>query len=263
MLTWSNTSPTGALSSIVQNPLVVAGGNTGATLAWVEFCPTVMDLTDMTNTNLNSVSAQAVRTATTCFMRGFSEKLRIETSTPNPWFHRRFCYTSKDQDLVTLSSVDTSGTDTAIVAAGGVETSNGWQRLAANMALYPTAMGNTYLKHRSVIFKGAQGVDWDDFITAPLDTTRIDVKFDKTWVYRSGNDQGILKETKLYHPMNKTLVYDDDEAGAGESSSSFSVSDKRGMGDYHIVDLFSQGSSGQSGDLLKVRYTSTMYWHER
>lgn len=115
----------------------------------------------------------------------------------------------------------------------------------------------------TVMFKGLQGVDWDDFITAPIDTNRVDLKFDKTWVYRSGNERGIIKETKMWHPMNKNLFYDDDESGAGENTKNFSVRDKRGMGDYHIFDLFSQGSSGNTTDLLKIRFTSTMYWHEK
>nr|UBJ26252.1 capsid protein [Giant panda feces-associated gemycircularvirus] len=261
MLSWTNTTGSGALGAVIQSPLVVAGSTSGATLAWVEFVPTAMDLTD-TGSNLNSTSAQAVRTSTNCFMRGFAENIRIETSSPNPWFHRRFCFTSKALDIINLSTKDTPGTDRSIVASGSIETSNGWQRLAANMAL-DTQMSDTYLRHRNLIFKGSQGVDWDDFITAPLDTSRIDVKYDKTWIYRSGNQQGILKETKIWHPMNKSLVYDDDENGAGENTSAYSVSDKRGMGDYHIVDLFSQGSSGGTSDLIKVRYTSTLYWHER
>lgn len=260
MLSFSNSTATGALATISQNPLTIAGGTSGATLGLVHFRPTAMDL-DTSNGAYNSIVSESSRTSTTCYMRGFAENIRVETSTGNPWFHRRICITSKDAAFLNINPADTPGTDRAYAATGAIETSNGWQRLASNVIT--DTLTNTYTAWLGLLFKGAQGIDWDDFVTAPVDTRRVDLKYDKTFIYRSGNERGVLKERKLWHPMNANLTYDDDESGAGESTFSFSVRDKRGMGDYHIFDFFSQGSSGSTSDLLKIRYTSTMYWHEK
>jgi len=260
MLTFSNSTNTGALATVAQNPLTISGSDSGATLGLVHFRPTAMDLSDSAG-GPNSIVNQASRTSSICYMKGFAENIRIETSTGNPWFHRRICITSRDAGFIDRNTLDPSGADRNYAASGAIETSNGWQRLASNVL--KDTLSNTTKFWLDALFKGVQGVDWDDFITAPLDTTRVDVKFDKTWIYRSGNERGVLREKKIWHPMNKNLYYDDDESGAGEATANISVRDKRGMGDYHIFDLFSQGSSGSTSDLLKIRFTSTMYWHEK
>nr|QTE03606.1 MAG: capsid protein [Gemycircularvirus] len=261
MLTFTNQQ--GSLVTIKQGPLILPGnpatGGVPNNIGYVMWRPTAMDLTSGSANNTIANSAQ--RTATTCFMRGLSEHIRIETNTGNPWFHRRICFTARDSSFYTLSASDTSGTDSNVIASGSVETSNGWQRLAANMI--SGGLAQTVLNQKGVIFKGAEGVDWDDVISAPIDTARVDLKFDKTWVYRSGNASGTLKEHKLWHPMNKNLVYDDDETGAAMAENNVSVEDKRGMGNYHVLDLFSQGSSGSTSDLLSFRCNSTLYWHEK
>lgn len=260
MLTFSNSTVTGALAAVTQNPLTIAGSNSGNTLGIVHFRPTAMDLSDSAG-GPNSIVNQAVRTASVCYMRGLAENIRIETSTGNPWFHRRICITSRDRIFNFRNDADPSGADRDYASSGAIETSNGFQRLASNVMT--DTLSATYNRWLGSLFKGQQGVDWDDFITAPIDTTRVDLKYDKTYIYRSGNERGVLKEKKIFHPMNKNLYYDDDENGAGETTVNYSVTDKRGMGDYHIFDFFSQGSSGNTADLLKIRYTSTMYWHEK
>lgn len=262
MLSWSNSDAiTGAQAPLTQSPLTIAGGSgSSATLAWVHFTPTAMDL----NTDVNApnfVQYEGMRTSTTCFMRGLNEKIRIETSTGNPWFHRRIAFCSKNPVFYVQQSADASGTERAAISRGALETSSGWIRLAANMLL--DTLTATNAAQREVLFKGAQGIDWDDFITAPVDTNRVDLKYDKTFIYKSGNERGIVRETKLWHPMNKNLRYDDDERGQVEDTQPVSVLDKRGMGNMHIIDLFSQGSSGSTSDRLRIRYTSSLYWHEK
>jgi len=263
MLTWTNQQTT--QTALKQGPLILAGGASinGApnNIGYVMYRPTAMDLSDGTGGANNSIVNQAQRTSQICFMKGLSEHIRVETSSGNPWFHRRICFTSRDDVFILRNPSDPSGTERDTIANGSVETSNGWQRLAANMLI--DTLAQTVLVQKGVIFKGAEGVDWDDVITAPLDTTRINVKYDKTFVYRSGNASGILKEAKVYHPMNKNLVYDDDETGSVESTASYSVKDKRGMGNYFVLDLFSQGASGNAADRLSIRYNSTLYWHEK
>lgn len=258
MLTFSNQSG-GALTAITQTPLVIPGG-VGGTLGWINFRATAMDINSDAGA-ANTIALASQRTAQTCYMRGFSEHIRVETNTGNPWFHRRICYTTKDDTFNTRNAADASGTQRDQVAQGAIETSSGWQRLAANMTI--ETLPQTFLGQKGVLFKGAEGVDWDDVIVAPVDTTRVTLKSDKTYVYKSGNERGILREHKLWHPMNKNLVYDDDESGQTEQTNNTSVQDNRGMGDYYVLDIFSQGASGSTADKLSIRYNSTLYWHEK
>lgn len=115
----------------------------------------------------------------------------------------------------------------------------------------------------AILFKGSQGVDWLDPILAPVDTSRVDLKYDKTQRLCSGNQSGMFKEVKLWHPMNKNLTYQDDESGEVMTTSVFSVDDKRGMGDYMVLDLFSSLLGTSTSDILSVTYQASLYWHEK
>ena len=114
-----------------------------------------------------------------------------------------------------------------------------------------------------MLFRGEQNRDWSDPITAAIDTSRVDLKSDKLVVIKSGNQFGTNRSAKYWYPANKNLVYNDDEAGLAEFSQAYSVNDKRGMGNMHVVDLFIPGTGAGTADLLKLTSTSTLYWHEK
>lgn len=249
MLTWTNTTTTGSVQSPALGVAYVAGNTTGRFL-WQA---TAMDLNDVSG-NPNLKVNQAQRTSTTCYMKGLSEHLRIQTSSGIPWFHRRICFTFRGLSVFRASV-------TGETSPVKVETSNGWQRLFNNIGVdsAPQTLGN----RESLIFRGDVQRDWNDPIVAPLDTTRIDVKFDKTWTLKSGNANGTVFERKLYHPMNKNLVYDDDESGGVESTIDSSVASKEGMGDYFVYDIISAGLGASATDLCAIYANSTLYWHEK
>lgn len=252
MLGWSNTTATGASSSILLQPLTVAG-TTGAVVLW---SPTAQDLTDGTSA-LGTVAEQAQRTATTCFMRGLSERVRIQTSSGLPFFWRRICFCSRS---LVFQQAATSDSPTNGVQPY-LDTSQGIQRYALNQTINvnPATLAN----QQAIIFKGQAGVDWTDTITAPVDTNRVSLKSDKTYTIRSGNANGTVRELKNWYPMNKNVVYDDDENGSGESTSYFSVTDNRGMGNFYIYDIIQAGYGASSSDFLSATFTDTLYWHER
>lgn len=252
MLSWSNTSSTGASAPVTVGAAVIPG-NIGGFFLWNA---TAMNLFANGNGG-NVIINPAERTSTTCYMRGLSENIRIQTSSSIPWFHRRICFTTKGTDFIYPQPGDTPLNS----VKGYVDTVNGIERLWLNANINNTP--NTTSVWYSNIFKGNVNVDWNDLITAPLDTTRITPKFDKTWTMQSGNQSGVVRERKLWHPMNKNLVYDDDENGAGENSSYYTVDSKAGMGDYMVVDIFAAGTGGTASDFLSVNACSTLYWHER
>lgn len=253
MLSWSNTTASGASQTNQVGNAFVAGNVGGYFL----FQPTAMNLSALAG-GANLAVNVAERTSQTCYMRGFSENIRMQTNSATPWFHRRICFTSRGGSPFTQVA---SG-DTPLQSSGNsVDTTNGQERLWFNA--FVNAQGLTIAAQEGIIFKGAQNIDWNDPIVAPIDTARIDLKFDKTWLIKSGNQNGTILERKVWHPMNKNLVYDDDESGEQESSSYFSVDDKRGMGDFYILDIFQAGVGAGAGDLLSIIANSTLYWHER
>jgi hypothetical protein len=249
MLSWSNTTNTGT-NQIVQ----VGNGyvnNAGAFFVW---CPTAQQL-DVNSTVQNIAS----RSATTCYMKGLSEHVRIQTSSGVPWFHRRICFTSRgDTPFNSQDTADTSAFQRFIPYS---DTSNGIERLFFNTQA--NVMPVTQAAMWAVLFKGQNGKDWNDLITAPVDNSRVTLKFDKTWTMQSGNANGLVRERKLWHPMNKNLVYDDDENGDVEGTSYFSTEAKAGMGDYYVIDIIQPGTGAMATDFLQINSNSTLYWHEK
>uniref|UniRef100_A0AAU6S5C8 Capsid protein n=1 Tax=Eptesicus serotinus feces associated gemycircularvirus 1 TaxID=3139974 RepID=A0AAU6S5C8_9VIRU len=251
MLTVSNTTTSGASQTNAAGNLFISGANGGQVL-WLATA------NDLTSPSSHIISQQAARTSTTCFMRGLSEHIRLQTNTAIPWFHRRICFTTRGvTSFNTLSVSDTPTQPYAAYFTGG----SGMQRLLFNQNV--NAQGNTSSAQTDILFKGQQGSDWVDPIMAPVDTGRVSVKFDKTWTLKSGNQSGTIYERKLWHGMNKNLEYDDDESGYQEISRFISSSANTGMGDYYIMDFFAAGFGGSSGDLLSMNCTSTLYWHEK
>lgn len=249
MMTVTNTSNTGASQPIAAGSAYVNGASGGYFL----WSPTAMDLNSTASTR-----NPAMRTSSTCYMKGLSEHIRIQTNTGVPWFHRRICFTSRGTSPFNAAVTPDAPINPTLPYA---DTSNGIQRLFlnANVNNQPSTLDGQV----GILFKGQRSVDWSDYLIAPVDTTRVTLKFDKVWTMQSGNTNGIVRERKLWHPMNKNLVYDEDENGEVESSTFFSTDAKAGMGDYYVLDLFGGGAGAAATDILLVTANSTMYWHEK
>ncbi|AXI69779.1 capsid protein [Euphorbia heterophylla associated gemycircularvirus] len=202
------------------------------------------------NTN-NTIAEAAARTATECYMRGLNEKIQIQTSTAQPWQWRRVCFQYRQRDIL-----NTQNADTPLVAQTAAV---GLTRGLVD-ALQNGTMAQTLL---NVLFQGRQSIDWASFFTAKVDNRNVTLCYDRTRIINSGNNNGIIRNYKIWHPMNKTLRYGDDETGNDETSSFFCSASNYGMGDYYIVDIFSAGPSGTSNDQLKFEPEATLYWHER
>jgi len=254
MLQVVNTSQqTGGPVTPGPGPYVVNGSNGNQVSV---FNCTAMDLS--ANGSTNTVAQQAARTSSTCYMRGFSESIRLQTSTPLTWFWRRTVFRSRFGNLDQYSATDTP---TNTTGPSYTETSNGMQRLYMNLTV--NASNQTITNIQGLVFKGQVGTDWVDPHTAPIDTTRVDLVSDKRVIIRSGNQSGTVREFKFWHPYNGNLVYDDDESGAAEADSYRSVSDNRGKGNMYILDMFQPAFGSTSSDLLAVTSTATLYWHEK
>nr|QVW56565.1 MAG: capsid protein [Gemykolovirus] len=253
MLSFSNTNGAGASQTVAAGSLFV-NGSTGYAMS--VFCPTARSF--ITAGSTGSIVDVSDRNAMTCYMRGYSENLRIQTSSPLPWLWRRICFTTKGGSFTQPATGDTAPTQTVQPYS---DTSIGMARKWFNLQVNNSP--NTVAAYNGIIFKGTFGYDWNDVITAKTDQTRITVKSDVTRRIITGNNSGHFSERKLWYPMNRNLVYDDDEQGAAEIPSYYSTGAKPGMGDYFIVDYVVPGVGGTSSDVINLNCTATLYWHEK
>lgn len=253
MLNYTNISTTaqqGSQTYAVRPAIIVGGQDQNTTTAFpIVWCATGRDLTEDSSNTRGTVADQSTRTATTCYMRGLSEKIEIQVTDGLPWQWRRLCFTYKGFQNAAPNIAGFS-----LVS----ETTSGYVR---QLSMLPSA---TYINTvETIMFRGSKGVDWTDPMTAPTDGTRITVKYDVTKTVASGNEQGCIRKFNLWHPMNKNLVYADDEDGGDLNQQFYSTQSKAGMGDYIIVDYFQARKGSTSAQQLSFGTTATLYWHEK
>lgn len=258
MLCYTNSTAAnqGGGTTYSNSAAIVTGGQADTTAAAFLWCSTGRD--NFSNAPANQKGTKfdsATRTSTSPYMVGLSEKLEIQCNTGMPWQWRRVCFTMKGPSLAPNSTA--SGYQFSNV----LETSNGIVRVMNQVTGNPGsgAMYGLML----VLFKGQVNSDWIDPMTAPTDNSRVTIKYDKTMMMSSGNEDGFIRSCKRWHPMKKTLVYDDDENGGSEQASAFSSEGRAGMGDYYVLDLFRARQGSATSDQLSIRPTSTLYWHEK
>jgi len=236
-------------TSYAPNPAIFPGATPGGHL--MVFAATARDATTTSTPGLDigSVFDRSTRTATTCFMRGLSESIEIQVADGLPWQWRRICVTLKG--TATLLPNTTS-------FSPYLETSSGYTRVLNQ----PSPATRTALQE--VIFKGRRGDDWSNEITAQVDTTRVTVWYDRTKTIASGNDDGSIRKHKMWHSMNKNLVYSEDEIGGTQDEfQKYSTTAKPGMGDYLVLDYLFPRTGSLATNLLSFSVNSSLYWHER
>nr|QJB18629.1 MAG: capsid protein [Genomoviridae sp.] len=246
MLPWSNVTASSQSGSTIYNPYaaqLIGGTSVVPMFIW---SPTARDLNK--NSGAGSVIDMASRSASLCYMRGIKESVEIQVVNGLPWQWRRIIFTAKGiQDLIPNTPS----------FQPYHETSYGMMR---SLNQPPTATRNNI---ETLIFKGAANTDWNDVIVAPLDRSRVTVRYDKVITLASGNDDGVMRRYNRWHPFNKNLRYDDDEAGDSMATNNWSVTGKEGMGDVYIVDYFRPRVGSTADDILYFGPNATLYWHER
>lgn len=199
-----------------------------------------------------SVFARAERTSTECYMKGLSERVRVVTSGADEWEWRRITFCFRGPGISSIQTPNFINTD-------------GVYRLLYNASQDSTGTNASLLQSTvyGILFAGVFQRDWDDPMIAGIDKLRVDLKSDRTRFIRSGNQNPVSKIYKNWYPMNKNIFYDDDENGPSENSSSYSVADKRGMGDYYVLDIVRCTNPSSGGAQLFFETDTTLYWHEK
>lgn len=225
--------------------------------AWVA---TARDLDLGTGTPaLSNINDDASRTATRTFWRGVKENVVLNTNSGHGWKWRRICFTYKSDSLMLLEE------SRSWLNLWRETTSNGFVRFTAKVLGLGTDASSEVVGQNiiNVLFKGVGGVDWRSLINAPTDKDRVTIKYDKIRLVQGGNESAHARTHKIWHGMNKTLIYDDDEDGGGKNASYLSSPSNKSMGDYYIIDIIEPNIGGVEGDTLYFEPQATAYWHER
>jgi len=202
----------------------------------------------------------AARTNTTTFFVGIKEKIQISTTNGQPWQWRRILFTAKG-----LLPIDGPYRD---YTSRAVELSNESIVMQRSNTPLPDAMASDLYRY---LFRGlgtnTDGQlprDWINRITAPVDTTRVNVMYDKVVNIRSGNVHGVDFNAKRYHPIGRNVVYGDTEDGGELQSVPVSTNNKPGVGDIYICDMISgSGVNDTTTGSLYFNPETTVYWHEK
>lgn len=205
-------------------------------------------------------SPPSSRTSTTCFIVGIRENIQLATTNGQPWQWRRIIFTAKGLLPITGAYRD--------YTARTVELSN--ESIVMQRSNSPLTLQMTSDLYR-YLFRGvgtnADGDlprDWINRMTAPIDTTRVSVMYDRTTHVRSGNEQGVNKNVRRYHPIMKNVVYADQEDGGDLIGGTTSTRSKPGLGDIYICDMISgAGTNDVTTGSFYFNPETTVYWHEK
>lgn len=248
MITTNATSTSSAGTSYSNSPAILTGGYAVPyTFVW---CATARD-NDRTPGNFGSKYDIGSRTSSKPFMVGLSEKVEIQVANGVPWQWRRICVTIKSGITFGGFLPDSSSYHAYLLD------SSGYRRVVN------TVLDGLRPNFENYLFAGVKNTDWIDPMIAQVDNSRFTVMYDKTRSIASGNEDGLIRSYKLWHPMRKTLVYDEDESGGGVNSQVQSSLSRAGMGDYWVIDYFQPRTGAVSTDQLLFRPQAKLYWHER
>lgn len=114
-----------------------------------------------------------------------------------------------------------------------------------------------------LVFRGQRNEDWIDVFAAPTDTRKCNILYDRTRTLQSRNDSGYTGNFKMWHPISKNIMYDDEEQGTTYWTSPLSAEGRRGWGDFYVVDFFECNYTGEGSPQLVFLPNATLYWHEK
>ncbi|QCW23726.1 MAG: coat protein [Gemycircularvirus mouti8] len=265
MIQWRRPTPFDSGSTGLVTLEGVPGSTTpGITPYIFAYIPTARSI-DRVLGSVANIQDDSSRTSSNCYPIGLKEEITLTTNTSEMWYWRRICFYWKGRDLMDVGPSAGTGT---VGAAGSFyeETSVGFPRAWTLLGGQTTPGANTQallIQMRAALFRGNYFTDWNDYITAKTDNKRLEIVYDKTRKVQSPNDTGTSRKYNLWHPMRRTLKYNEDEVGGGkETNIALSTMNRDSCGDYYVIDIFRSSSGAAQSDGLEISSSSTYYWHE-
>lgn len=233
-------------------PLTIQASSQATMVLW---SPSARDIREVFPNDKPSIPSG--REDSTAYAVGLQEKISILTNSGNAWKWRRIVFTHKGP-LPLGESFEGPRYYSTTTDAVGRET------YFRTLAPLPPTSKEPLTEY---LFKGqgegGLGIqDWVDIMTAPMDTTRIKVMHDHVTHIQSGNDSGVMRTYKRWHPVRKNIVYGDEEIGNQMLSSYMSTQGRPGIGDIYVFDIITSLSNSTS-DALSFTPTASWYWHEK
>lgn len=190
------------------------------------------------------------------FARGYTERSIFEVTNGTGWLWRRIVFATKHG----FRREFPAGTLQLDISQ------HGYTRTAWNFLGGGTNANAAKDELEGMLFKGAAGADWVDRFSASVDSSRVQVIYDKVRQLRSGNSAGSFHNYKHWFPVNKNLRYDEDEnsllAGGQKDKSPWSTEGNIGVGNVYVYDIFSCAGADATST-LNWEPQGTWFWHER
>ena len=121
-------------------------------------------------------------------------------------------------------------------------------------------------------WKGTVGVDFSENTrwNAPLDDKLLTIVYDRSctinpnYAAPQGATFGKSMTRKMWHPVNKTIMYTDKENGSTPQTTGWSSMSPNSPGNFYILDIFSTGQDlpGDTTGVGEFGSEATVYWHE-
>ena len=242
-------------SSIILSPFTSTSNLFESGVHSLLFVPSMKPLTP------SNATFVAQRTNTYCYYKGLAETYTFLPNDNSVWWHRRVVFSSRRRFAELNQVTSGSGTLAPAVTAGGIS-----RRKFKDMSESTGLDGFSDIQALVIaeVFRGSYNTDWSDPLRARLDTTKINVHSDRLVTLRSANDVPSPRIVKHFTPINKTIVYDDEEIGVGMQSSYYSVQGKSGIGDLYVLDFFEcPVPNDTTTTTLNISSQFTSYWHEK
>lgn len=231
-------------------PVSMTGGNAYGFI----FSPTarVAGWPDTDGDNVN-VPSSAQRRKSKCYVRGYGETVEIQTDDASPWIWRRIVFSTIGLGVQFQPGLLYNRDDT-----------RGYGRTMFNLRSgTPLAAQLEGIVYR-YLFQGTQDLDWANVMTANTAPRHVKVYSDRRRVIQSPNsDGGTIRISKHYDGINRSIIYDDIEAGSGaKATNSIASGTPYGnMGDLYVLDFFSSASDDETSGATFQPH-GRYYWHE-
>lgn len=214
----------------------------------------------------------AARQSKEVFWKGFRDQLVIQSDSSYPWEWRRIVFSVKGgpnatglpaEIYIPEIQLDVSGENPV---TGSGEPTNpaillGVRRAGRKMVSMTPAQIQNFTNG---LYKGVRTIDFDTgygmLLTSALDKENVRIHSDVTRSIKSGNDAGVMRKFDIYQPLNKKMIYGDQESGSMLTNTTYAASNSP-LGDVYVFDLFVQlqGAPGA----ITVAGQGTAYWHEK
>lgn len=196
-----------------------------------------------------------VRNAQSVFFRGVQDRVFLSAAFAFTW--RRVCFFSYEQLVAGIPFfVDPSNEEDPHIVRRPLREIN--PKNASDFFAYA--------------WKGTVGVDFSENTrwNAPLDDKLLTIVYDRSctinpnYAAPQGATFGKSMTRKMWHPVNKSIMYTDKENGSTPQTTGWSSMSPNSPGNFYILDIFSTGQDlpGDTTGVGEFGSEATVYWHE-